>query len=258
MPPANLNKKEKIMLVIPCVDRRINSSLSAFLWIAGRLSQDSKCKYWFEYLPVPEVRPVSYARNCGIYEFLRSDCNRLWFIDNDIIPPPDAFDLLEIDEDVVVGVCPLPGREQITTNVYKYTGEWPKPWSTTVPTDAMQVEEIDAGGTGSMIIKRKVLEDPALRLRSEFFDLEGHPRCLDEEEAPPVFQDLFKPNGQRYAGQDLEFCLRAKKAGYKIVTNYQIFHGHFKRIDMKKVIQYFEVRDEVRRATQELPTNCAV
>jgi hypothetical protein len=47
--------------------------------------------YW--YSPI-HLQPVSYARNYCARKFLESDYTHLWFVDNDTIPPPFAYDLL--------------------------------------------------------------------------------------------------------------------------------------------------------------------
>ena len=74
-------------------------------------------------------------------------------------------------------------------------------------TETVGLQEVDAIGTGCMLIKRKVLE--AL-------------------EAP--FTRIWNKDGTMDTGVDFHFCEQAKAKGFKVWAHYDYLCNHFKAI----------------------------
>jgi hypothetical protein len=100
------------------------------------------------------------------------------------------------------------------------------------------VEDVDGVGTAMMLIKRHVLEDRRLWQHPAYFAFDGTPMVMGEEDAPPVFREVRKPNGQLDISEDLDFCYRAKQLGYRIVVNHGAKCHHHKRVDVLQVIEW--------------------
>jgi predicted O-methyltransferase YrrM len=123
----------------------------------------------------------------------------LLFIDSDIMFPSWALErLLSRNKDIVGGMYfkKLPPHQPL---VYVYKKN---KWSyETIPNPPTQLFECQGIGTGFLLIKRKVLKD---LYDKKFARKNGFP-----------FNFIQKPDGNDI-GEDLAFCIRARKKGYKI------------------------------------------
>jgi hypothetical protein len=98
--------KRKVYIAVPAVDGTNNVSLTHFLCAAERNSFDAKCPWAFEKAFYVGYKPVAFMRNAIFGDFLKSDCERLWMLDADIVPPPRAFEMLDVQDDIVAGGMP--------------------------------------------------------------------------------------------------------------------------------------------------------
>jgi hypothetical protein len=184
--------------------------------------------------------PVDLARNkiCG--EFLRTKCDVLWMIDDDTLPPHNLGDLLGVDGDIVspliVGAQPLAdGKLGLFNVAYMKNpkGDWrTMDWEVR----GTGVIDIDSAGTGCLMIRRHVLEDPRMLLPGEYVDIFGELRVLEDTDPPALFEIRRKPNGEWMCGEDLSFCDRAKSLGYSIKLHTGVVCGHLKQIDLKSLL----------------------
>ena len=71
------------------------------------------------------------------------------------------------------------------------------------------LEMIDSGGTGCIMIARRVLEA-----------------------VQQPFKGVYDDYGVRVTGQDIEFCRRVKELGFEIWTHWDYPCHHFKTIDL--------------------------
>lgn len=185
--------------------------------------------------------PVDIARNRICKRFIESKCDVLWMIDDDTLPPENLGDLLTVDGDIVspiiVGAQPVPpdGKLGIFNVAYMKNpkGDW-----RTMDWEVRDtgILDIDAAGTGCLMIRRHVLEDPRMRLPSRFVDHFGQERELDADDPPAIFAIHRKPNGEWLCGEDLSFCDRAKSLGYSIKLHTGVVCGHLKQIDLKSLL----------------------
>ena len=224
-----MSAKEHIAIAVPSLDGRIPMPLAEFIAMATAENHNPDCPWGFTLIPIVRKQPFELPRNIAVREFLKTDASRLWFIDDDMIPYPGrSVQLLRGDADIVVGGYIRAGaRTDNTIDLSVLLFEDAKndrgeetfrslPFST-----RDDFFPIKSGGTGCMLIKRRVLEDPRMMYPTTYVDWRGIERDLfDEEDAPPpIFKTHRKPNGDTDIGEDHDFCRRAGLLGYSI-------HGH--------------------------------
>lgn len=152
--------------------------------------------------------PLEKARNQIVETFMQSDCTHLFMVDADTVPPPDAIDkLLALEEDIATGITPIVNKDDLTSNVFLTNEEEASP----MPLDSIQSRalpfEITAVGLSCVLIKRTVFE----------------------KMKKPYFTSFWFENGKFCEG-DVNFCGKAKDAGFKIMADPRIKADHVKEI----------------------------
>ena len=151
------------------------------------------------------ARPIPSNRQQIVRQFLESDYDYLMMFDDDVWPYGNCLDLVEADKDVVLFPCPVwrPGMEQppIISVITPLEGEL-------VDFDEGPLQEVKAGGS-VFLIARRVLE--AL--------------------PPPQFEYVFDDWGMMDVEEDINFCRKAREAGFKIWSAYSHPCGHIKEVD---------------------------
>lgn len=228
-------RKQRVMVAILAGGSTANVSLLQMAYQLPFVSGSPKFPWTFGLRIFDGIRPQEYARNIACKEFLGSDCDVLWMIDDDMIFEGDrTLDLLNTPGYDIAGPLQLmwdPGDP--------YEG---KPASThpcaavrhaelaykmvpVFPANGQRVLPVDMVGSGCIAIQRRVLEDKAM--------------LLDPNQDPPAFwRNVYRPNGERLRGLDADFCYRAKDLGYRVLANYNASIGHFKRVDLNRVEAY--------------------
>ena len=181
---------------------------------------------------------ITRARNYCVDEFLRSDATHLMFVDSDIgFNYRDVLTLLHLcDEgtgyDIVTG--PYPKKtiawEKIKTAVDMGYGKNPFELENFIGDyvfnpaegiDSFRIDEpveIREGGTGFMMIHRKVFEKyaeayPELKYRPD------HVRTQNfdgSREITAYFDTIIEPESRRYLSEDYMFSLYARRIGLKV------------------------------------------
>ncbi|MBP7570901.1 MAG: hypothetical protein KBA95_12650 [Acidobacteria bacterium] len=242
-------RKERVLIAVPSEEETFHIAVHNFIQIAHRMSLHPEFPFHFEHSIKIGERPIPYARNRLVGDFLRSKCERLWFIDADMIPPPELFALLNIDADIVAPRMLALKRDdagipRLEICAFKYNLKNDSKFNAVVPTGPVGLlGDIDAVGTGCTLIKRRVLEDERMWLAPEYEWPPGHKCDLREEPrndrwAPPLFRMQYKPNGEHLRGEDLDFCLRAKALGYKVATHLGFSCGHSKTMNLDDMANY--------------------
>lgn len=152
------------------------------------------------------LRPIPYARNVCVKEFLKSERDFLWFIDADTIPPENALSLLlSRPVKAITGVVKTVKFEDgiakdvgmiLRKNHEGYKSVYGK-----------GVEKIDAAGFGCMFIERKV------------FDVVPF----------PWFED--KPWGN-IRGSDFLFCEKLVQKGIPLHAHFDVRCKHRKEVEL--------------------------
>jgi len=224
-------KKEHILVCLLTYRDSVNVS---FLWWIDQLrnlNSDEKHPRTYEIMYVPGLRPVSFARNVAATNFLNHPtADRLWFIDDDLVPTENSLKIFDSNADIVSGLYWLllmkDGNPNLSTAIYTKSGaafEQINPKNRLIGQD---IVNIDAAGTGTLLIKRKVLEDKRMLNSMEYLSAEGYPAQLSNEEAIPLFKTLYKANGSEERSEDIDFVWRAKQLGFscEAVLDARFFH----------------------------------
>jgi hypothetical protein len=169
------------------------------------------------------------ARDEATQQILAHPFDYVLFMDSDNPPSQNPLALVELDLDIVG--CPTPTLKH-TTLREGYTGKSPFDWNvyTYMKKDGLYkarggqgLEEVDAIGTGCTLIHRRVLEHSAMR---------DH----------PFARSIGKP-GKIYS-EDISFCHRARKAGFKIWAHFDYPCGHIKQVDLFSLWKFISEMQE--------------
>jgi hypothetical protein len=163
-----------------------------------------------------------FARNSLVEEFLKSDADILYFLDSDVVPPPDVFDMVMEHEKWVVAGAPYPifmtppgyTEPQIVFTAYKGVGS--KGVSAAdCPNEGK--EFIDGLATGCLFVKRELFS----QMQKPYFAFE-----YDEETRSLT------------AGEDLSFCRKVRDLGHKFYVDYSKVCRHYKHVCLLEMNNY--------------------
>jgi hypothetical protein len=174
---------------------------------------------------------ITRARNALTYNFLKTDCTHLMFIDADIrfnaadIPP-----MVEANKDIICGIYP---KKEINWQSVKdavdrgvpvdqlkhHTGSFVVnlvEYSPTVTVPINQPVEIWNGGTGFMLIKREVFDQLADKVPSYINDVTDLSGSIKNDEIKEYFATSIEEGTRRLLSEDYHFCNIWRKAGGKV------------------------------------------
>jgi len=159
----------------------------------------------------PAAKPITNNRNTIAQKFLAmKDCDYLMMIDSDIIPTPDILNLVDFQKDIIT---PLMFVKQKETLIPLYLRRNPDGiYDAGNYFEESGLQEVDAAGTGCIIIRREVLEKIE------------HP-----------FRNEYDRDGIKRLGQDFSFCERAKKLGYKTWVHLDYVADHISQISLREM-----------------------
>ena len=220
-----------------------------FLHLLQALNYRDDHPFRYEYQMVVDKRPVEWARNLIVGQFLKNpDASRLWFIDNDMAPKENMLSMLGSTADITAAFALAfdHGNEAKKTPdrlkpcLFRHNAEL-ESFNPILPQVGDEEVEIDAAGTATMLIRRRVLEDRRLwgpttyrNLKGELCDLDSE---RDEEDwGPPIFRFQRKPNANGLRSEDIDFSWRAKQLGYRVTGRPGIRVGHYKAINLDSVL----------------------
>ena len=167
-----------------------------------------------------------YARNKYVDQFLASDADMIFFLDSDVVPPENLYDLVTLHGDTWELACaPYPvwqaqtGYEgpQITYTVYTDNGEPGKMYPAPIPEQG--TGWVSGAATGCLFIKRSALKD----VKAPYFEFKYDPETREIKE-----------------GEDLGFCLKMNSLGKKFFIDYGMRCHHFKNISLLDVQNLIE------------------
>jgi len=180
--------------------------------LLSKIERQGKYKLMITY---PAKKPISYNRNLICKRFLTTDCDYLLMIDGDCVPTDKILNLADYDKDVIGGTC------------FGFVNKMIVPFCMKKRDDGRYdvvdaslnggVIEVDAIGSGVMMIARRVLE-----------------------EMPYPFRNEYDPEGIKTRGLDFNFCTRAKKLGYKVWCATDMLVSHWATVDLLFMWQNFD------------------
>ena len=190
----------KIFLAIPTINKLHPTIFKALFEVTKNTKHDIQ-------LFMISEQPVDVARNKCVNAFLHTDCEVLWFLDEDQLPSVDVLDLLENDFDII---APL-------TYIYQGISLIPNLWMIEKgkriikKTDGKQLEQVDACGMGCVFIKRKVLET----MNKPYFKT-----ILDEFSSKVIMSETFY------------FFIGCKGKKFKTLVDPRMNCGHIKDFNL--------------------------
>ena len=269
LPPGQALKK-LCFVVVPTMDNRMTIGVVSFLAMLDRLNHSPTSPWAFQWEVINGRRPVEYARNYLAGRFLYgTQAEKIWFIDNDMIPDASALEMLQVDADIVAGRAwafdhgnPENEREPgLKLCLFNYNELGDFKFNPLIPKEGDSIVDIEAAGTATMLISRRVLEDRRMWFDTKYEGLDGEVKDLEDETldpkwAPPIFKTQYKPNGQILRGEDLDFCLRAHNLEYSLKGHLGARFGHLKEVDLDHVVQI--VNNTLMRARKGVKTESNV
>ncbi len=159
---------------------------------------------------VREKLSVANARNKICRDFLQTRAEILVMCDDDVVPGPDFMTtLLETSDaapyDIVAAAVPIAKMpaHPVFINAFDVTEDGA---IRTTPLPPTGHKKVDSVGSGLILIHRRVLEHPDMTR---------------------PFDQMIDRDGVILVGQDLEFCRRAREAGFRIGVSMDACCDHF-------------------------------
>lgn len=157
---------------------------------------------------------VDNNRNHIAKRFIEKDWDYLLMIDEDNPPTKNPLELLKLNLDVVILPTPSIKKQDNPPISFSVFDKVEKGYQAAVYKGGDKLIEVDAGGTGCILIKRSVLE---------------------AVKAP--FESSWDEDGIRTLGSDIKFCEKAKQAGFKIWCHWDYICSHYKTVDLLDIIK---------------------
>lgn len=154
------------------------------------------------------------SRSQGAVDFLKSDANRLWCVDSDIVwTPEDAVRLLAMSTKMDIVTAPYTTRREPAAFFVRV------PDANDITRNEHGCAAIDGTGLGFCVMSRKVIEDLSAKAPTIQFPT-GEP-------IPELFK--FTTNNGQFRGEDIAFFEDARAAGYQCWMDTSIQLGHVGR-----------------------------
>jgi hypothetical protein len=153
---------------------------------------------------------IAQGRNYLVQKFLESPCDYFLSVDTDIEWHPEQIDdLMAHDKDIVSGLYRSHGEKGVVWPVYLKQmpdGTYDRATLDDVE-DKTELMEVGAVGMGFCLIKRKVFEELEPSILFPFAETLHH---------------------DRYQGEDVTFCWRAREKGFKVYLDPSVGVAHSK------------------------------
>lgn len=159
-------------------------------------------------ITTPVDKPIDQNRNVISKKFIDEGWDYLLMIDSDNPPQKNPLDLVEKDLDIV-GLPTLQVKTDEKNGMYWVVMREVEEGYQGHLSNQQGIQEVDAVGTGCILIARRVLE----KVKAPFM------RDWDE-------------NGIAQLGQDFMFCKKAKEKGFKVWSAWDYPCWHFKEVNL--------------------------
>mgnify|MGYP003145652244 CR=1 FL=1 len=199
--------------------------------LAGLATEMTHQRKYRLHLSYPSAKPISNNRNEIVQDFLsKPEYDYLMMIDSDIIPPLNILDLVDHQKPIMGCVCFAYMDDGIIPLILKEIPEEErkdprKPYKVMDLEGDEGVAEVDAIGTGLIVIRRDVLE------------------ALENEQP---FCNRYDEKGLKTLGLDLSFCQKAKAKGFQIFAHLDYICSHWVKINLKDVYQAVSTANEIK------------
>lgn len=162
------------------------------------------------YLP-EAIQPMDNMRNHVVQEFLKSDCTHLFWIDSDVVPPPDALErLLALNRPAVAGIVfcmKVGGRGEY----FPYPATFKRDEDKFKIHYGVGIAKIDACGGGCLMVERRVYEAIG----------------------PRPYEYVYDENGNLQLTCDFNIWEKARRAGFALYCDYGVQCDHQRKCSIK-------------------------
>ena len=175
---------------------------------------------------------LDQSRNKTVEDFLKTDYDYLWILDDDLILPPNAMDIFKVQDPIVApvsfiryGGAPYPGIYSIVNDA----GEYLRPWDWK---EVYKRKEEDG------YIRNIDVVSSSYAVRRDVFE-----KTKDND--GEWYKLLWRDNLDRIRrGEDVYFFKRCMDNGYSISANPDVVCGHLKEMDLKVSFDYLRKMTE--------------
>jgi hypothetical protein len=202
---------------------------SAIMQLVGICGQH-KMQMYYSFMMNESL--ITRARNSMAHDFLESDATHLMFIDADIaFNPADIPLMVKADKDIICGIYPKKEINWVEVeaavkrgippqDLSKFTGAFVLNLAHGETSKTGKIDEpieIANGGTGFMLIKRKVFEGLADKVPSYTNDMY---HAVDVVRKPKIIKEFFTTSideeSNRLLSEDYHFCKIARGGGFTV------------------------------------------
>jgi len=197
------------------------------------VAQFTQARVPFQYAYMMNESLITRARNSLAHDFLATECTHMMFIDADIgFNPQDILHMINANKDIICGIYPKKEIDWVQVSkavqngvppqeLSKYTGAFVVNLVDDAPSaegDRNAPMQIANGGTGFMLIQRKVFEELVGKVPTYNNDMF---LAVDIERKPKVINEFFATSidatsGNRLLSEDYHFCKIAREAGFTV------------------------------------------
>lgn len=232
---------------VPSLSGQISSEVHRYMLGLSGCSIRGELPFTVEEGIVTGMSPVQYARNVLMGMALKSGADRVLLMDADMIPEPSVTRLLFSDADIASA------RMFRFRHHGEHGVEKGRPPEIAACATIVRGEErfdivpnadveggpvkVDACGTGCIMIRRHVLEDPRIRVGPDDA-CEGIDYPI-----PALFRMEYTAAGRITEWEDIDFTLRASRLGYTVVVDFGARCGHRKSINLDAVAELYRKPD---------------
>ena len=220
-PVVHPSGKIGVLLAVPTLSGNVNWSIAHQFGMAGAYNSDPANPFHFQTLIQNGCTPVEFARNCIVEQFLASQCTWLYMWDADQVIPDnwpallmlrDHAKILSATTFVWVGNKHIPWRLRLN----QYSLDEKSQCYNIGPASKDQPYWVPIVGTACMAVHREVFE--TLR-----------------KSRPHPFYMTHHENEKIKAGEDVNFCVDAQKAGFPILAHPGVIFDHVKQLPLMQV-----------------------
>ena len=206
---------------------------------------------------------VQRARNVLVERFLRSDADKLFFVDSDIsFTPEDFLRIARNPKDVVVGAYAKKDIrwDDVTNGVLQGSAEPPHSMGLNYNINVRPGTGVDEdgtfpvldGATGFMCLSRAVLQRLCDHFRDELLvnnDLpQNGPSSEHIDQYVAIFDCMIDPDTRRYLSEDYALCRRLQQMNEQVWLDYRTTLCHDGNVDFRGDVR---AAWETLRAQQE-------
>lgn len=193
-------------------------------FVAGTLLKIIKDSRYNVRIIMPTHVPAEVNYNNIAKDFWEGDFDYWLTMDSDNPPFNNPLDLIQYGRDIIGLPTPVYNNKDssktkerpVYLNAYKWNekkqgyNEWP---------DKEGLQEVDAIGSGCMLIQKRVFADKEMRKKPFKISMDEH--------------------GGLAMGSDIRFCKKAKERGFKVYAHFDYLCRHFNELEIHEVTKDF-------------------